>query len=460
MPTDAPSDIHVHGPRKYWAVTALMCGAAVATLDTAIANIALPTIATDLQISADRAVWIINAYQLSMVAALVPLATLGDRIGHRNIYVFGMVLFTGASLACGLASTFSMLVAARMLQGVGAAGILGVVSALLRLIFPPHQTGRAQGLNAMTVAIFFVIGPTLTSIILSFAGWPWLFLINIPLGVLTTALAMRVLPPNSCNTQRHTFDAVAAMLLAAMLSLTVFSLGELAHHASPANVAMEIGVVVLCFVLLLRRQRGHPAPILPVDLFRLPFFSLSMLTSILSYAAQGMAFVALPFLFATKLGRSAVEIGFLFTPWPIFAAITAPIAGYLCEKLSTAVLGSIGLLILCIGLACTSQLNVGADISDIAWPLAICGAGFGFFQSPNLKALAMSVPKERIGSASGLIPTGRLLGQALGTALVAAHLASSIEHGAGIALWTASALSGIASVVSFFRTRCPETSNL
>jgi MFS transporter, DHA2 family, multidrug resistance protein len=337
------------------------------------------------------------------------------------------------------------------LQGLGAAGILSVTSALIRYIYPHSQLGRAQGFNALTVAMFFAVGPTVASGILSMATWPWLFLINIPLGLFAIALAFRTLPHSAGARASHHFDTVAAILLGCMLALFVLGLGEATHGAPPIRVLGEwIGSVVCCG-LLLNRQRAHPAPLLPVDLLRRPLFALSVATSICAYAAQCLAFVSLPFLFETILGRSQVQTGFLLTPWPVVVAIMAPIAGRLSERRSVALLGGIGLLVLCVGMALLGLLPRQASVVDITWRLAICGAGFGFFQSPNLKALTASVPRERSGAASGVIPTARLLGQALGAALVAACFSVMGHTGAITALWLGSGFAAVASLVSFLR---------
>ena len=439
------------GRQKFWAVMTLVVGSAMATLDTAIANTALPTIAVDLRASAEASIWIINAYQLAMVATLLPLAAYGHVIGHRRVYIAGLILFTVASLACGLAWSLPTLIAARTLQGLGAAGILSVTSALIRFIYPNNQLGRAQGLNALTVAVFFVVGPTVASSILFVATWPWLFLINIPLGLFAVGLAFRTLPHNEGVPALHPFDTVAAILLGCMFALLIFGLGEAAHDSRPMRVVGEWAAALICCGLLLYRQRGHPAPLLPVDLFRRPFFALSVVTSICSYASQGLAFVSLPFLFEMVLGRSQVQTGFLLTPWPVAVAIAAPIAGHLSERRSVALLGGIGLLVLCVGMALLGLLPRQANVADITWRLAICGAGFGFFQSPNLKALTASAPRERSGAASGIIPTARLLGQALGAAFVAGCFTVMGETGAITALWLGSAFAGVASLLSFFR---------
>jgi MFS transporter, DHA2 family, multidrug resistance protein len=435
--------------QRLWAMTTLVVAIAMATLDTAIANTALPSIASELQASAEASIWIINAYQLAMVATLLPLASLGDIIGHRRVYIAGLMLFTLASLACGLAWSLPTLIIARTVQGLGAAGILSVNNALIRFIYPSRLLGHAQGLNALTVAIFFAVGPTVTSVVLSVATWPWLFLINIPLGVATVLLAFPTLP--ATDRAGHRFDGVAALLVAGMFALLVLGLGEAAHHADAARVAAEWAASLACGAWLLRRQRAHAAPLLAVDLFRLPMFALSVATSICSYAAQSLAFVALPFLFEQELGRSAVATGFLMTSWPIVVAVAAPIAGRLSDRHSVALLGGAGLLTLCLGMALVALLPPEASTADIAWRMAVCGAGFGFFQSPNLKALMGSAPRERSGAASGIIPTARLLGQATGAALVAACFTVAGAAGARWALWIGALFAALASGASFLR---------
>ncbi len=439
------------GRQRLWAVSTLILGSAIATLDTSIANTALPTIAADLRTTPDASIWIINAYQIAMVATLLPFAALGDIVGHRRVYLYGLLVFTLASLACGVADSLPMLTAARVLQGVGASGILGVGTALIRLTFPSSQIGRAQGINAFTVAVFYVVGPSVASAVLAVSTWHWLFLINIPLGALAMAMAWRTLPHNPPRKAPPRFDGVAALLLGATFSLAVLALGDAAHHAGWARILPEAAAAALCCALLLRRQRAHPAPMLPVDLFRRPLFAMSVATSVLSYASQGLALVALPFLFQMSLGRSDVQTGLLLTAWPVVVAVTAPLAGFLSERRSVALLGGGGLLVLCVGMVLVALLPARASDADIIWRLAVCGAGFGFFQSPNLKALTTSAPAERSGAASGIIPTARLIGQASGAALVAACFTLLGAAGAQAALWIGALLAAVACVVSFLR---------
>ncbi|WP_133646083.1 MFS transporter [Paraburkholderia flava] len=435
------------------AMGAIMLAVALATLDTAIANTALPAIATDLHAAPAASVWIINAYQLAMVATLLPLAALGDIVGHRRIYITGIALFTLASLACSLADTLPLLTAARVLQGLGASALMSVNTALIRFLYPPHRLGRGLGMNALIVGVSFAIGPTIASLILSLGTWPWLFAVNVPLGVIALAFAWPALP----HTKRgaHQFDRVAAILNVITFAALIFALGEAAQQA-PAHVVLIAAAVTIVFgLLLMRREAGHPAPMLPVDLFKLPVFALSAVTAVCSFAAQGLAFVSLPFYFEDVLHRSQVETGFLMTPWPVVVALAAPIAGRLSDRYPPGLLGAIGLAILCAGMASLAMLPAHPQIIDIGIRMSICGAGFGFFQSPNLKALMASAPPERAGGASGIIATARLIGQATGAALVALSFGIAGRHGPTLALAAGAVFAGAASIASGLRLFAP-----
>ncbi|WP_411192083.1 MFS transporter [Paraburkholderia sp. B3] len=435
------------------AMAAVMLAVALATLDTAIANTALPAIATDLHAAPAASVWIINAYQLAMVATLLPLAALGDIIGHRRVYVSGLAIFTVASLACSLSPTLGALAAARVLQGLGASAIMSVNTALIRFLYPPHRLGRGLGMNALVVGVSFAIGPTIASVILSVGTWPWLFAVNVPLGVLALAFALPALPHTANG--KHAFDPVAAVLNVVAFAALIFALGESAQRASAGVIGIAAVIALVFGMLLIRREAGHPAPMLPVDLFKRPVFTLSALTAICSFAAQGLAFVSLPFYFETVLMRSQVETGFLMTPWSVVVAAAAPIAGRLSDRYPPGLLGAIGLAILSAGMASLALMAPHPSVGAIVWRMAICGAGFGFFQSPNLRAIMSSAPPERSGGASGIIATARLIGQTTGAALVALCFGLVGRHGPTLALTLGAVFAGAASVVSGVRLFAP-----
>jgi len=449
VPAPTPPADGLPADARRWAVLALAISVGMATLDTAIANTALPTIAGDLQASPAASVWVVNAYQLAMVATLLPFAALGEILGYRRIFLGGLALFTLASLACALSWSLPTLTAARVLQGIGASGIMSVNTALLRFIYPKRLLGRGMGLNAMVVAIAFAVGPTIASVILAMGTWPWLFAINVPLGAISLIFALRALPHTSRAS--HSFDALVAFYNVGTFSLLILALGEAAHQVDAKTVLIELAGALVFGALLLRRQAGHPAPMLPVDLFRRPMFALSTVTAICTFAAQGLAFVSLPFYFETVLGRSQVETGFLMTPWPVVVGLMAPIAGRLSDKYSPAALGGIGLSALCVGMVLLALLPPHPSVFNIAWRMGVCGAGFGFFQAPNLRAIMGSAPPHRSGSASGIVATARLLGQTIGAALVALCFTLSTARGPTLALATGAVFAGVASIASLMR---------
>ena len=431
------------------AIAAILIAVGLATLDTAIANTALPAIAADLHAAPAASVWVINAYQLALVATVLPLAAFGDIVGHRRVYIGGLAIFTLASLACALATTLPTLAAARALQGVGASGIMSVNAALLRFIYPANRLGRGVGLNALVVGVGFAVGPSVASLILSVASWPWLFGINLPLGLVALAVAIPSLPRSPRST--HRFDALAALLNVVAFTALIFALGS-AGQREPVSVWLSALVVAAGFgALLIRREHGHVSPILPVDLFQRPAFALSSLTAVCSFAAQGLAFVSLPFYFEGVLQRDPIQTGFLMSPWSIIVALAAPLAGRLSDRYPPGILGGIGLAILAAGMASLALLPAQPGVLDISIRMAICGAGFGFFQSPNLKALMSAAPPERSGGASGTIATSRLLGQASGAALTAFCFSLAGVHGATYALWLGAGFAAAASVASVMR---------
>ncbi|ODV40634.1 multidrug MFS transporter [Cupriavidus sp. UYMMa02A] len=441
-------------PRERRGMAAIMIAVALATLDTAIANTALPSIAADLHATPAASVWVINAYQLAMVATLLPFATLGGILSHRRVYIGGVTLFIAASVVCALAWSLPSLAAARVLQGIGASAIMSVNTALISAIFPIQRLGRGVGLNALVVGVSFALGPTVASVILSFGSWPWLFAVNLPIGLLALGIARGALPQTPRS--QHGFDRVAALLNVVAFAALIFALGEGAQRAPLAQSLTAAAIFVVAFGLLLWRERGHPAPMLPVDLFRRPMFALSTLTAICSFAAQGLAFVSLPFYFQHVLGRGQVETGFLLTPWSVVVALMAPIAGRLSDRYPPGLLGGIGLAILSAGMASLALLPANPSTLEIGIRMCICGAGFGFFQSPNLKALMASAPRERSGGASGVIATARLLGQASGAALVALSFGLAGDHGPGLALALGAGFAGVAAIASGLRLVMPE----
>jgi DHA2 family multidrug resistance protein-like MFS transporter len=434
-----------------------LLGVVLAGLDSAIANIALPTIARDLAASDAATVWVVNSYQLAVTICLLPVAALGESFGLKRVYGFGLALFTVASLGCALSPTLDLLVVARLVQGVGGACMAALGGALVRSIYPRHLLGQGFALVALAVAISAATGPTLAALILSVASWPWLFLVNVPVGLIALPLFIAVAPPG--RRRPRPLDVVGALLNAATLGLVVMGVDALGGPSRGVAIG-ELAAGFGCGALLVWQQSRRKVPLLPLDLLRIPLFALSIGTSICSYTAQILAYVSLPFLFQTVMHRSAVATGLLVTPWPLLVAVAAPVAGRLSARYPAAVLGSIGLAVLCIGLLLVAAMPALPADWDVAWRMALCGIGFGFYQTPNNITLMTAGPPERSGAASGMVAVARTVGWSLGSALVALIFGVSGGAGALTCLHVGAGFAAAGAVISVSRSGARRASTL
>lgn len=437
-------------PQRYWAITTILIGIVLSVLSEGIAITALPTISQALGASAADSIWVINAYQVAVIAALFPLASLGEILGFRAVYRAGLLVFVVGAVGSTLADTLTTLTAARVVQGLGAAGVMSVNLALVRFIYPTRQLGRGVGLNALFVAMTSAAAPSVASALLLIGPWNWLFAINVPMGLLGLFMAWRFLPESPTSRQR--WDVPSAVLNALTFGLLVVGLRAFDGGQGAPLVALALVGSAVSALLLIRRQAGMTAPMLPVDLLRLPVFALSVATSACAFAGYAIALVTMPFFLVHDLGRPQVEAGLLLTPWPLAVAVAAPLSGWLSDRVaSPAVIGSVGMAIFAGGLALLATLPPDPANIDIVWRTTLCGLGFGIFQSPNNKVLITSAPKERSGGVGGIQSTARLLGQTLGAVTVGLMFAHAPDHGAVIAFGVASACGVVACITGGLR---------
>jgi DHA2 family multidrug resistance protein-like MFS transporter len=450
-PTPA-AEIHPDGlprPQRDWAAATVWLALAMTVLDGAIANVALPSIAHDLSAPPADSIWIVNAYQLAIVISLLPLASLGEIVGYRRIYQGGLAVFTVASLLCALSHTLPMLTLARTLQGFGAAGVMSVNGALVRFTYPTRLLGRGVGLNALVISIAAAVGPTVAAAILAVAHWQWLFLVNVPVGVATFLIAARSLPVSP--RVEHRFDWLSAILNAVTFGLLVSGVDVVTRTSAKLNGALVIVAGLVCGTALVRRELARPRPMVPIDLLTNRIFALSVIASICAFSAQMATFVVLPFHFQGVMHRTEVQTGLLLTPWPVAVGVAAPLAGWLADKWSAAILGGAGMVVLAIGLALFAALPPGASDLAIVWRMAVCGFGFGFFQSPNNRVMLSTAPRERAGAAGGMLATARLTGQTTGAVLTAIFLQMLGLHAGPAALGIGAALALAAGLASQLR---------
>lgn len=438
-------------PARLWASLSVLLATFLGNLDASIANVALPTIAADLGAQAAQAIWIVNAYQLAMAVAVLPLASLGEKLGYKRVFMAGLVVFTLASLLCALAPSLPALVAARVLQGLGGACVATIVPALLRTLFPARLVGTAIGYLALTVAVAAALGPSVAAAVLSFGSWRWLFGINLPIGIFALVLALRLLPAGTPLARR--FDLAGALLNGVTLALLVMGASELGDPPGRWRALAMLAAGAFCAIALVRQQRGRRAPLLPLDLMRIAVLRLSVATSIASYTAQSCAMLALPFLLIAEMGRSTAATGWLMTPWPLVIVGIAPLSGKLSDRFDAGRVGAAGLALFCAGLVTLALLPAQPSNLDIVWRVALCGIGFGLFQTPNNRLMLTSAPRERSAAAGGLMTMSRLAGMSAGAALATIMLDLYGTRGAGAALGLAALAAALGVPVALRRMR-------
>lgn len=412
------------GPERRLAVLALILGTLMAVVDTTMVNIALPSIATGLEVSASRVVWVTNLFQVSSAAFLLVFAALSELLSRRRLYVAGVAVFTLAALGSALSTTLESLLVFRALQGLGAAATLSIGPSIYRQIFPARLLGSALGLSALVVAGGYAAGPAIGGALLSVADWRWLFVLHLPLGVVAVVLAWRALPREAARPGG--FDWQGALLSITMLGGLFVAMDGIGHGRPTWALAAWLGSSLMAALLFVRRQRRATHPLLPLAIFAERRFSLALAAQGSAFIGQGLAFVALSFLFQQQMGFSPLETAWLFTPWPLAIMLVGPLAGRLADRVNPTLLASLGLLLLMGGLTALAWLEAEVGVVEVLWPMALCGVGFGLFQPPNNRELIGSVPLSRSANASGVMSTSRTVGQSLGVALVGAFLAAGV----------------------------------
>ncbi len=440
-----------HKARSVATMVAVFAAVSLVVLDAAIANLALPAIARSMHVTAAQSVGVMTAYQLALVAALLPCGALGEAVGYRRVFAAGVALFTAASLLCAFAPSLPWLLAGRFLQGLGGSAVMSLGMALMRQVTPPERLGTVIGWNAMVVAFSAAAGPAIGAAVLSVASWPWLFAVNLPIGLAVLA-AWRVLPTTPGS--KRSVDGLSAALNAIGFGALVIG-AEFLSKQWPLAIGLWLAAGV-AFTLLVRREAGQAAPLIPLDLLRVKPFRVSVLASICCFAGQSAALVSLPFYLQHGLKQSALVTGLCMTPWPVAVMVVAPLSGRLADKVSGAVLCMVGGALFAVGLILAVLLPLHGNPWPLAAITALCGVGFGLFQTPNNRSLYLSTPRERSGAAGGMQATARLTGQTAGAVLMTALFGIvSLDHAPRIGLGLGAALALAAGLISLARKATP-----
>lgn len=439
--------VGLQGWRRTISIACTLGTLVLVVLDAAIANVALPTIAQSLHVNPAEAVRVITAYQMALVMALLPAAALGESLGHRRVFVAGVALFTAASALCAVAPSLDWLVVARFIQGFGGAAIMAIGIALVRDTVAHHQLAAAIGWNALTGALSNAAGPTIGALILSFASWPWLFAVNLPIGV--AALAASGALPYIAGTARR-IDLISVVLNA--IGFAALVIGAELVPTDPKLAVAAFAISAVGFVALVRREMPVEAPLIPLDLLRVSSFRVSVIASVMCFAGQSVAMVALPFYLQHELHQSTLATGLFITPWPLTVALMAPLASRLTSRVPTGWLCAVGGAVLAVGLTTAALWPFHGSALPLIPIICVCGIGFGLFQVPNNHNMFMSAPRARSGAAGGMQGTARLSGQTTGAVIMTLLFAlTSIGTAPKIGLGIGAALALGAGLVSVLR---------
>ncbi len=412
--------------RKWYVMASVAMGVFLATADGSIVNVALPTLIQELNTTFATVQWVVLAYLLTVATLLLSVGRLADMRGKRPIYVAGFLVFTLGSVLCGLAPTVEWLIALRVLQGIGAAMVMALGSAILTEAFPPNERGKALGTSGAVVSIGIITGPTLGGLILGSFSWHWIFFVNLPIGLLGSWMAWRSVPQVR---PRHgqTFDyAGASVFFVGLLSLLLaLTFGQSAGYGN-ARVLTLFGLAAVALVAFLLIEARVAQPMMALSLFRNRTFSLNLATGLLLFMGLAGATFLLPFYLQNIRGLDVRQVGLLLAATPIALGITSPISGALSDRFGSRRISVAGLLI--VVLAYVGLWSLRADTPLWAYVLRMLplGVGMGMFQSPNNSAIMGSVPRERLGIASGLLAITRTIGQTTGIALFGAFWAGRV----------------------------------
>ena len=414
--------------RKWWTLAAVAVGLFMIMLDNTVVNVALPSIQQDLGVSPSELEWVVNAYALTFGVLLLSGGKLADMLGRRRIFIVGLVVFTGASLWCGLAGGATSLIAARTLQGIGAALMNPATLSIITATFPPERRGTAIGIWAGVSALALAIGPLLGGLLTQDISWSWIFFINIPVGVAGVLAARLFIDETRDTSPEQRLDLPGLVSSAVGLFALTYGLIETNDHAWGSTRVLTlfaVGVVALgIFVVLELRQRN---PMLDMSLFRNPTFSgANTVMFLVGLAMFGIFFYNSLFL-QRVLGYGAIKTGATFLPLTVLIILVAPVAGKLSDRIGPRWLMGGGMTLLAASLLLFGMLDANSSWWDILPGLVVGGLGMAITMAPTTAAAMSSVPVDKAGVGSAVINSMRQVGGSLGIAVMGALVATSVS---------------------------------
>ncbi|MEN8614162.1 DHA2 family efflux MFS transporter permease subunit [Dehalogenimonas sp. THU2] len=413
-------------PRKFnkWHVLAVISAALfMINLDVTIVNIALPSIMERLAASLADAEWVLNVYILIFAVLLITMGRLGDIFGRKRLFTGGLVLFTVASLLCGLAPSIEWLIGARALQAIGGAAMMPATLSILNVTFHGGQRGLAMGIWGATAGAAAALGPIIGGLLVGGPGWEWVFLVNLPVGILALAAAVKIVPETKDPGTSRRIDVPGILAASVGLGTLTYALveGQAFGWTSPLILSL-FGVSLAALILFVFIEAGSPTPLIELNLFRnLSFSAGNFLGLIVMFSLVGTIFLSVMYLQAVR-DYSPMTTGLIVLPMPLALMVISPIAGRLADYIRMRWLMSAGMLMVALALSLLSQVTPEIDGRMLAWPLGLAGLGLGLVMAPLGAVVMASVPVARSGAASGVLTTMRQTGAVLGIAVLGAVL--------------------------------------
>jgi len=429
-----PAGLQAPAHNRWIILANVSLGTFMSTLDSSIANVALPTMSRELAAPVHLIQWVLTAYLLTICATLPIMGKLSDMWGRTRVYQFGFLLFAFGSALCGLSHSLGLLIGSRIVQALGAACLMSNSQAIVAQTFSGGDRGRALGIIGTVVSLGSLTGPGIGGLIVERFGWPMIFWINVPIGILACIAGQFILPKDSAS-KREPFDYAGSGLFIVGMTAFLYTLSNAQDWgwAAPATIGGLVGSIAV-FVIFYLWEKRSKFPMLDFSLYRIPAFALGNVTALLVFASNFFTTVLMPFFMENVLSLSVEHTGYMMMVYPMTMAVVAPLSGYLSDRMGSKLLTTAGLLAMLAGFACLLTLNAGASLISLAVFLAIFGMGSGLFQSPNNASVMGAVPPTKLGSAGGLNALARNVGMVLGTSVSVSIYATGLQHfGGGVA---------------------------
>jgi len=386
-------------------------------LDSSIVNVALPVMAKKLNVTMASIEWVVTSYLIIISSTILIFGRLGDILGKTKIFKFGIILFTFGSLLCGISNSLQLLVFARIVQAIGAAGTMSTSQGIITHVFPSEERGRALGISGTFVALGTMIGPPLGGLIISLVSWKYIFLINVPIGVFTFFWGMKILPDGKSNSKEKLDLTGAVLFNVAIISLfCALIIGQHLGYKNPLIISGSI-VGILTFIVFIMVEKRKDVPLLDLKIFENSLFSLSIFCALIAFITIGCTNIIQPFYLQNVLKLTPGFTGLFMMVYPLILSIIAPISGYLSDKIGSEFLTFLGLSFTSIGLFLMSTLDQHSSIWIIMCFVAVMSVGNGLFQSPNTSLVMSTVDKNKLGIAGSVNALVRNLGMVFGVSL-------------------------------------------